>query len=301
LTTNKIVKILHTKQYAVIFQQDLSQNGNRTLSSERMLQGLNAIKDAIASANSLGADAITIIGTSVFRNAVNGEQFADTIHSVTGQQVHVLNQELEGKLAFQAALSTMNIDAEDLVVWDIGGGSTQWIGATAEGSHLVDGSNEGSGPFRDFIIESIQQRSIEEHKSPNPLSHEQAGLAEAHAHDLSVKVDQIFREKLRKPTTEIVGVGSVFGRGIAPLMAGKNPFTIEDLTAVVHGLVGKTDADLGGGDFACIEVSNALLVLGFMKGLAIEQMKITHVNNTDGALVYQPFWKESTIPFLKPL
>lgn len=290
LTTNKIVKILHIRQYPVIFQESLAQSDQRMLSSEIMLQGLKAIQDAIVVAKSLGADGIVVIGASVFRNAVNGDQFAHDIQSKTGLPVHLLDQDAEGKLAFQAALAHMNIDTENLIVWDIGGGSTQFIGTLADDSYFIDGSNEGSGSFRDYIIESIQHRNVKEERTPNPLSSVQAILAEAYACALSAKVDPVFKNKLRQPSAEIVGVGSVFGRGIARLV-GKNPFTLEDLTAVVDGLIGKTDADLGEGDFASVEVSNALLVLGFMRGLGIEQMKIIDLNNADGAMTYLPFWE----------
>ncbi len=291
LTTNKIVKILHTKLYPVIFQESLSRGSDRTLSPEIMLQGLKAIKDAIVLARSFEPEGIVMMGASAFRNAVNGESFAHTIHTETGLQVHVLDQKLEGKLAFQAAQAKISTNNENLVVWDIGGGSTQFIGINVDGSYLIDGSNEGSGPFRDFIIATIQCRNLKEYRSPNPLSQKHANLAEAYAFTLAAKVDQVFRDKLRQPATEVVGVGNVFGRGIASLMAEKNPFTIEDLATVVHGLVGKTDADLGATDFASVEVSNALLALGFMKRLEIKQMRIIDVNNADGAMVYSAFWE----------
>lgn len=290
LTTNKIIKVLHIEQYPVIFQESLSRSSDKTLNAEVMLQGIQAIKDAITVARSFKAEGMVMIGASIFRNAVNGEQFANIIHSEVGFPVHILDQELEGKLAFQAVLAKTNTNSDNLVVWDIGGGSTQFIGMN-DGSCLIDGSNEGSGSFRDFIIESIQRRDIKEHRSPNPISQEQANLAKAYASDLAMKVDQVFRDKLREPKVEVVGVGSVFGRGIVSLMPGKTSFTIEDLTAAVHKLVGKSDIDLGGGNFACIEVSNALLALGFMKGLDIKQMSIIDVNNADGAMIYKAFWE----------
>lgn len=290
LTANKIIKVLHVQQYPVIFQESLSRGSDKTLNAEIMLQGIQAIKHAITVAKLFKAEGIVMIGASIFRNALNGEQFAQDIHSEVGLPVHILDQELEGKLAFQAVLAKTSIKSENLVVWDIGGGSTQFIGIN-DGSYLIDGSNEGSGPFRDFIIESIQRRDIKEYRSPNPISQEQANLAKAHAADLSMKVDQVFRDKLRDLKVEVVGVGSVFGNGITALMPGKNPFTIEDLTAAVHKLVGKSDIDLGGGGFACIEVSNALLALGFMKGLDIKQISIIDVNNADGAIVYKAFWE----------
>lgn len=290
LTMNKIIRILHVEQYPVIFQESLSKGSDRILNNEIMLQGLQAIKEAILVAKSFKAEEIVMIGASIFRNALNGEQFAQNIWSEVGLPIHILDQELEGKLAFQAVLARTNIDSENLIVWDIGGGSTQFVGVS-EGSYLIDGSNEGSGPFRDFIIESIQQRDTKEYKSPNPISEEQANLAIAYATDLAMKVDPIFRDKLREEKVEIIGVGSVFGRGIAALMPGKNPFTIEDLVAAVRNLVGKSDTDLGGGNFACIEVSNALHALGFMKGLDIKQINILDVNNADGAIVYKSFWE----------
>lgn len=290
LTTHKIVKVLHIGEYHVVFQDALSRSEDRTLSPEIMLLGLKAIKDAITMAKTFETDGIVIIGTSIFRNAANGEQFASAIHSETGLRIHILDQDLEGKLAFQAALAHSNANSENLVVWDIGGGSTQFIGLSEEDSYLVDKDSVASGPFKDFIIESIQQRNIQEHRTPNPISHVHAIFAEAHAISLSAKVDQIFQNKIRSPATQVVGVGSAFGRGISPLVR-KNPFTIDDLTHAVWGIVGKADCDLGNSVFSCVEVTNALLVLGFMKGLGIEQMNTADVNNADGAMVYKTFWE----------
>ena len=77
------------------------------------------------------------------------------------------------------------------------------------------------------------------------------------------------------------------------MIGGKNQFSITDLEAVVHSLPGKTDADLGGGDYAFVEGSNTVFVLGFMQNLNIGKMHIINVNNADGAMIYEPFWKEA--------
>lgn len=292
LTKNKIIRTLYTKQYPVIFQESLSQGSDKVLSPEIMFQGLQAIKEAIALAKSFEVEGTVMVGTSLFRNAVNGDLFASAIHAETGIQVHLLNQELEAELAFQAVLAKTNISSENLIVWDIGGGSTQFIGIDVDGTYLIEGSGEGSGPFRDFIIESIQSQNVQKCKSPNPLSQEQADLAEDYAFNLSAKINQALKNKLLNPSTKVIGVGSVFGKGITSLTSGKNPFSIQDIRAAVRGLIGKSDADLGGGDFACIEVSNALLVLGFMRGLDIKEMNVLDVNNAEGAMVYKLFWEQ---------
>ncbi len=291
-TTNKITKILYTKQWSVFFQDHLSKNSDKKLSPEIMFEGLRAIKEALALAKSFEIQGVVIVGASPFRKALNADEFAKNIYLESGLPIHILDQELEAKLAFQAALAKSSSHLENLVAWDIGGGSTQFITLGLEGEYLFEGSSEGSGPFRDLIVESIQKRSLKEYKSPNPLSDEEVCLAKVHAELLASNVTQVFKDKLCHSETRVVGVGSVFGRGIASLVRGKNPFTTEDLEGVIHDLIGKTDCDLGGGDFACVEVSNAILVYGFMKELGIQKMHIMDVNNADGAIVYNPFWTD---------
>ncbi len=185
----------------------------------------------------------------------------------------------------------MDCSELDLLTWDIGGNSTQFIKLTEDGSHFVDCSNEGAGAYEKYIIESIQNKNSREIKSPNPLSFEDIEKTLVYTRGLSKMVDQTYKTKIKDPTTKVVGVGSVFGRGIAPHMNGKNPFTIDELRLALMVLTGKTDEELGGGDFISGEVSNLIFVLGFMEELDIKQMHIVDVNNADGAIVYPHFWQ----------
>lgn len=257
-----------------------------------MKQGLAAFKQALEMARLYNAEGVAAIATSSLRSAANGEQFAQLIENETGIKVHIVDQNLEGKLTFEAVLAQMDVDAEDLVVWDIGGGSTQWITVDSDGTHIVGCGEEGSGAFRDFIIEAVQHRNVKEFTSPNPMSAEEVVQAEAHAYSLAGKVERRFKEKLADPRTIVVGAGNVFGYGILAMMDGKSPFSMEELEVVVLGLENKTDDDFGGGDYAFCEGSNTILVYGLMRGLGIKQMHIVQVNNADGALVYGPFWKK---------
>ncbi len=52
-----------------------------------------------------------------------------------------------------AVLAETNAKSEDLLIWDIGGRSTQFVSKGAQGFCHVDGRNEGSGLFKDYIIE----------------------------------------------------------------------------------------------------------------------------------------------------
>ncbi|HSW71912.1 MAG TPA: methyltransferase domain-containing protein [Chlamydiales bacterium] len=289
VVSSKIVRTILVQSYPVIFQNCLSEGSSKMLTTEVMAKGILAIKDAITLANSYESEGIVIIGSSVFRNAKNASSFAEQIFQETNLPVHILDQDLEGRLAFYAALASLNIPAENLLVWDIGGGSMQLTGLDPAGSLFIDRSKIGSGQFRDYIIESIQSLDLQKYKSPNPISHEQAILAELYAMELSRKIEPYFRNK-----PEVIGVGSVIGKGIASYFPGRQTFTIEELSTVAHSLIEKTDAELGGGDYACIEASNVLLLLGLMKGLNIHEIRFLDVNNAEGAMVYKSFWEIST-------
>jgi exopolyphosphatase/guanosine-5'-triphosphate,3'-diphosphate pyrophosphatase len=290
-TTNKIAKILKVQEFPVVFQHELAVS--KTLSPEIRQRGILALKEAIDLAKSYSVEGIVIIGASIFRNALNGKQFAEQIENSLKLKVHLLDQELEGILAFQAAQAKSGYSAEDLIVWDIGGGSTQFVTQDTSGAYKVKGYPEGAGIFKDFIIQSIQKQNLSEVVTPNPISTDQAHLAENKASQSADKIDNWLKEKMKNPQTKIVGAGSVFGLGILVHLKGKTPFTVEDLTQAVKGLIGKTDADLGGDAYACAEVSSAILTLGYMKGLNIKEMSAVNINNADGAILYPPFWSQN--------
>ncbi|MBI2742472.1 MAG: hypothetical protein HYX48_00950 [Chlamydiales bacterium] len=292
LANNKIVNLLHAEQYPVFYQASLAQSSDRILSSEIIKESNRAFEQAIAKARSFGADRVVAVATSAFRNAANGHQVADDIQKSTGVKVHIADQNDEGKLAFQAAAARVDAKAEDLIVWDIGGGSTQFITVNPDGTYHIDCSKDGSWAFKNLIIQDVHHQSVDKRKSPNPMSAEEIITAKRCAGDLSDKINPFFKDKASKASTKIIGVGSVFGTSIIQRLNGKNPFTVEDLAAVIKDLTDKSDEDLGGGNFAFVEVSNVILVLGFMERLNIHEMSIIDVNIADGAMLYRPLWDD---------
>lgn len=285
LKTNKIVKVLHSQRYFVNFYNGCVDN---QLSIEIMNQGLEVFKNAVKTARSFGPNNIVAIATASFRSASNGDEYADLLRKETGVKVHIIDQNLEGKLAFHAALSKVNISPKNLIVWDIGGGSIQLITQAADGTYLIDCGKEGIGAFNDYIIGTIQSHDIKECKTPNPMSSEDILEAITYAQKLSQKINKTFKDKINHPETLIVGVGNAFGYGIASVV-GKEAFNWDEIEVVARNLAGKTDEDFGG-EFAFCEGSNVLLACGLMQGLGIDYIQILHLNNSDGVMVYEPFW-----------
>jgi len=289
--TNKIIKTLHTQRYFVDFYNSVSKHAHSNLSSDIMEEGFKAFNEAVKMAKTFNPKGIVAIATASFRSTPNGMHFAHHLQKEIGIKIHIIDQCLEGKLTFQAVLSKTDVDPETLVVWDVGGGSIQFTAKAQGDSYLVNCQEEGAGAFKDYIIETIQGRNTQEFSSPNPMSSQDIVQATAFARTWIEKVEPVFKDKISHPTASIVGAGSVFGFGISGMLSNKTTFHVEDLALVVQSLEGKTDADLGGGDYAYCEGSNAILVLGYMQALNIQQMQIINVNNADGVMTYRPFWE----------
>jgi exopolyphosphatase/guanosine-5'-triphosphate,3'-diphosphate pyrophosphatase len=73
-----------------------------------------------------GALAVVAVGTAGLRIAPNRQAFLDAVRARTGVDVEVISGEEEGRLAYVAATSALPIADGSLVVFDSGGGSSQF-------------------------------------------------------------------------------------------------------------------------------------------------------------------------------
>jgi exopolyphosphatase / guanosine-5'-triphosphate,3'-diphosphate pyrophosphatase len=290
LKNNKIVRTLVNQQIAVPYQLSLSQSDDHRFDEEIMQEGIEAIQKLKKIAMDNQAEKIVGIATASFRKAQNGEAFVKRIFEETKVPVFIVDQELEGELGFYAVEATIPVDEERMIVWDIGGGSLQFTALDKEGNIVVYRGHEASIPFRQYVMQNIQGRDVKVYDTPNPLTLEDMSQAEKHARDLASRVDDVFKERLKDEESDIYGVGSIFSLGIEPLVR-KSTFTVKELTEAVRPLAGKTDEELGGGDFADVQVTNALLVIGFMDELEIKEVTVVDVNAADGAFFIKRFWK----------
>ncbi len=288
--TNKIVSILYDKSIPVPYQKHLEQSSDQTFDHEVMNQGIRTIKALKEIADSYHVKKVIAVATAAFRKAENAEQFAQEIEQKTGVQVRIINQDEEGILAFRGALAVKSIQPEHAITWDIGGGSMQFTTLTEAGTYLVEKGKTASIPFKNHIIQEIEHKDLKATQSPNPMSIEEMQFAINHASQLAQDTDNFIKTKIQDPQTHILGVGSLFNRGISPLV-NNSLVQQENLKTAVMKLVGKTDAELSGGSLAEVAVTNPLLVLGYMQGLEIKQVEIIDVNNADGALTYPAYWQ----------
>ena len=73
-----------------------------------------------------GVSRVRAVATSAVRDAANGGAFVDEVERTTGIRLEVINGVLEGELTLAGVLAGLDQRAGELVLFDIGGGSTEY-------------------------------------------------------------------------------------------------------------------------------------------------------------------------------
>ena len=98
------------------------------LGDEAMERNVEAVVSFAAKARELGADQIVSVGTMALRKAGNSDIFVRKVKEACGVDVRIIPGEEEARLSYLAVVSGLPINRDtDIVVFDTGGGSTEFI------------------------------------------------------------------------------------------------------------------------------------------------------------------------------
>jgi exopolyphosphatase/guanosine-5'-triphosphate,3'-diphosphate pyrophosphatase len=86
----------------------------------------DAIAGMVEEARANGVIDVAAVGTAGLRQAGNRQAFVDTVQARTGVTVEVISGADEARLAYLAATSSLTLPGHRLVVFDSGGGSSQF-------------------------------------------------------------------------------------------------------------------------------------------------------------------------------
>ncbi|MEL6266565.1 MAG: Ppx/GppA family phosphatase, partial [Pseudomonadota bacterium] len=90
-------------------------------------RALKALRICASKLRHHGVDEARIIATEACRRAANGRAFARRVQRETGLSMSVITAEEEARLAVAGCAPLVDPSAEQLLVFDIGGGSTELI------------------------------------------------------------------------------------------------------------------------------------------------------------------------------
>ena len=126
----------------------LGENLNKTgmICPEAMERNVASVANFCAKAKEPGADEIVAGGTMALRTASNSAEFVEKAKAACGLEVQIIPGEEEARLSYLAVLSGLPLQGGDLVVFDTGGGSTEFI--FGHGTQLVKRFSANLGAVR---------------------------------------------------------------------------------------------------------------------------------------------------------
>lgn len=281
-----ILEVLHSESHPVAYNEDLEKNSDGRLSSGILKKGSVVLAEMKKNGLTFKPQKTYGVATSVFRKAKNGGQVIKEFSRTHKIKLDVISQEDEallGYLSVKAASAAIEQGPKNLVVWDIGGGSMQMYSYDQRGNVQRYLGNLASVSFKNMVIEALELKNIETTLSPNPIGdkREQAiALARSYARlhvPAELRFDMVDRV--------VVGVGGVHSQSIKnQLQLKEMHYTLEDLQAASKLQSLKSDHELTG-EYRSTDVTNLLLVQGFMEALGIKEVKIVNASILQGVVL----------------
>lgn len=281
------IRIIRHQEAKVPFAES---TWNRTLSLNVRNEGIEQIQAMKDEALSAGAQTFAGVATAAFRQADNAADFLAEIKAKTGINIRLISQEEEAVLGYQAALTQVRKPAGAIIVWDIGGNSMQMVMKDKAQKYRVYRGQMASISYKNQIIEKVHRRPADGQTSPNPIGGRNLLTALELAMNAAGDVPDEIKRFLRQAGTTVIGIGAVHNQSIRKQLGGKTTYRRAELRKVLGKKLDLTDAQVGG-PFADTDVSNLILVWGFMQKLDIAEVHLADVNLTDGILNDPAFWK----------
>ena len=138
-----------------------------------------------------GADRVRFVATSATRDAGNRKVFMEGIQQILGIEPEVITGDEEAELSFAGAVLAVGADASKTVVFDLGGGSTEFVLGTEEGVQAARSVNIGC------------VRLTERHMASAPATSDQIQRVEA---DTDAAIDTVLQSVPLEKATRAVAV-----------------------------------------------------------------------------------------------
>lgn len=283
----RIEKVLYQDQRAVAWNDALAHSADNQLNPLIVQEGAAALQQLVAHAQHFHPQRVSGVATAVFRNASNGQAVIEQLQRQSGAQISIISQQQEAKLGFLSARAALNDPAirdDQLLVWDIGGGSMQMTAWRQQAGKRVADIYQGrlaSVTLKNYILTVLKNSPAA--KSPNPIgSWRQSVLRFVQfyaANEVSPQIKQAVSGR------RVIGIGGVHGFSIRNQLPGKpNSYTLATLRQLSQQQVWKGDSELSG-DYRATDVSNLLLVEGYMQALNINEVTIVKASLIQGVLL----------------
>ena len=161
------------------------------ISEEALQRNINALEEFANICKVEECQAIYCMGTSALRDSKNGNVFVDRAKQKTNIDVEIISGNEESNLGFMGVLEGLDTDEQILVI-DIGGGSTEFIVGDIEGIKFAKSENVGA------------LRMTEKFLAKDPIdTNEFSNMSKFIYSEIKDTIDYIKSKQIKK----IVGIG----------------------------------------------------------------------------------------------
>ena len=286
---HQIRKMLYQQQLPVSYNDALMHAADNRLPDSIIRQGLSALKQEIKQASRFHPVSIEGVATAVFRNAENGQQIIQLFNQQSSAHIRIISQQQEALLGFasaRAALNQSGVQKDDILVWDIGGGSMQMTTWDEQHGHphpVIYQGKLASVTLKNYIVSLLKHQPLRPDSSPNPIGDDAGNALKFVEVYASNDVDASLKRLI--PHRKIIGIGGVHDYSIRQQFGNKpDSYTLTQLSTLAGQQVMKRDDELHG-DYRATDVSNLLLVEGYMRALNIPEVTLVKASLVQGLLV----------------
>ena len=103
---------------------------NGHISEEKIKQASDVISQMVQTARDNGADFPCLVGTMAMRQALNADEFQNSVYENTGLRIRILSGTEEANYSWRGAVESFSgemLNDKDIVMFDTGGGSTEFV------------------------------------------------------------------------------------------------------------------------------------------------------------------------------
>jgi exopolyphosphatase/guanosine-5'-triphosphate,3'-diphosphate pyrophosphatase len=110
------------------------------LSNEAMERTIAALRQCRTKLNRHAIAGARYVATEACRRAQNSEAFLKRVKAETGIAIDIISTEEEAQLAFRGCIPLLDTKADKAIVFDIGGGSTEflWVDTKGDAAQVID-------------------------------------------------------------------------------------------------------------------------------------------------------------------
>jgi exopolyphosphatase/guanosine-5'-triphosphate,3'-diphosphate pyrophosphatase len=205
-------RILDEEREPTRLGRSVSEKGQ--LDDESMERTITALRTFKQIAAGYQASSLRTIATCAVREARNGPEFCRRVREQVGLEVEVISGDREARLAFSSVQNAFDLSGKNVIVADIGGGSTEVVFATGN------------------LIESIFSTPLGAVRLTEQFALGEGAVAETFQRDIS-RMEEEIALCLKKRTTRplfaphfLVGCGGTFTTLAELMMAAKKEFDI---------------------------------------------------------------------------